>query len=291
MKIVVIGKGGQLAWEIGRLNSSENEIICLGRNEINLSCRSSVLNVLNSHSPRAVINAAAYTDVDLAETDKVNALSLNSVAVEILADVCDELFIHLIHVSTDFVFDGKKSTPYLPEDSIKPLGVYGESKAEGEMKIRNLLPDNSCIVRTSWLYSTHGNNFVKTMLRLMKDKTKLSVISDQIGSPTYAKGLAMACLYAATNKITGVHHWTDAGVASWYDFAVSIQEIAFEKKMLDTQIPIHPISTCDYPTPAKRPSYSVLDKTSLAKDFSKIPSLHWRTQLKTMLNELNTLKK
>jgi len=291
MKIIVIGKSGQLAWEIASLTSTENEIICLGRNDVDLTCRSSIATSFKDNAADAIINAAAYTSVDLAETDKENVYFLNRDAVKLLAEVCKELSLHLVHVSTDFVFDGQKGSPYFPDDAINPLGVYGNSKAEGEKKVRQFLPNDSCIIRTSWVYSTHGNNFVKTMLRLMSEKTHLGIICDQVGSPTYAKGLAKACLYAATHDVKGIHHWTDAGVASWYDFAIAIQELALENKLLNKAIPINPISTSDYPTPAKRPSYSVLDKTSLAKDFYKIPLVHWRAQLKEMLNELNSINK
>lgn len=291
MNIIVIGKSGQLAWEIARLSDAHNNIVCLGRNDIDLTNKSSVIEALQRHNAEAVINAAAYTAVDLAETDKDNAYSLNSIAVGILADVCHELSLHLVHVSTDFVFDGEKGSPYLTDDTINPLGEYGASKAEGEQRLKSHLPQNSCVIRTSWVYSTHGNNFVKTMLRLMAEKPQLGVICDQIGSPTHAKGLAKACLYAATNKVSGIHHWTDAGVASWYDFAVAIQELALANNMLKKKIPIKPISTSEYPTPAKRPSYSVLDKASLASDFSELPTMHWRAQLADMLCELNSLNK
>lgn len=217
---------------------------------------------------------------------KKNAYQTNATAVKNLAQACKKLALHLVHISTDFVFNGAKSSPYLTTDPIQPLGIYGASKAQGELAIIDIIPKDSCIIRTSWVYSTHGNNFVKTMLRLMAEKSELNIISDQIGSPTYAENLAKACLLAAQNKVSGIHHWTDAGVASWYDFAVAIQELAISKNLLKKSIPINPIRTQDYPTPAARPSYSVLDKTSCAASFSELPLMHWRAQLSKMLDKL-----
>jgi dTDP-4-dehydrorhamnose reductase len=286
MKVVVIGKNGQLAWELARLNTEQVEVICLGREKIDITDSVSLEKILSALKPDAVINAAAYTAVDLAETEKDAAYLINATAVGNLAKVCSQLSLHFVHVSTDFVFAGESGTPYLPSDEYAPLGVYGASKAEGEKLITEILPKQSCIIRTSWVYSSHGQNFVKTMLRLMKEKSELGIISDQIGSPTFAKGLAEACLYVACNSVTGIHHWTDAGVASWYDFAVAIQEIGLSLQLLDKAIPIKAISTKDYPTPAKRPSYSVLDKTSLAENYSGLPLVHWRVQLNKMMEEL-----
>jgi len=287
MKIIVIGKSGQLAWELSQLSSTENEVLCLGRNEVDITSKHSILATLKKHQAEAVINASAYTAVDQAESDQENAYNINSIAVKNLAEICQQLSLHLIHMSTDFVFDGKKGSPYLPNDNIDPLGVYGTSKAKGEQAITDTIPNNSCIIRTSWVYSTHGNNFVKTMLKLMANKPELGIISDQIGSPTYAKTLAKVCISAAINKVTGIHHWTDAGVASWYDFAIAIQELAIEKGLLEKPIVIKPIRTQDYPTPAARPNYSVLDKTSCSEVFPEISLIHWRTQLNDMMDKLN----
>jgi dTDP-4-dehydrorhamnose reductase len=286
MKIVVIGKNGQLAWELARLKSNHIEMVCLGRAEIDITDKQSLKNTLSPLAPDAIINASAYTAVDLAESEQEHAFLINATAVGNLADVCSQLSAHLIHVSTDFVFCGNHGVPYLPDEPYAPLGVYGESKAQGERLITQILPKNSCILRTSWVYSSHGHNFVKTMLRLMAEKPELSIISDQIGSPTYAKGLAKACLEAALNKTQGIHHWSDAGVASWYDFAIAIQEIAISHQLLDKSIPIKPIATKDYPTPAKRPSYSVLDKSSLATALPKLTLVHWREQLNDMISVL-----
>ena len=291
IKIVVIGKNGQLAWELAKINENNNktdfELVCLSRDQIDITDKTNIEQTFLNYDADAVINASAYTAVDKAESDQDNAYLINSTAVGNLAEVCKKLNLHLVHVSTDFVFSGDSGIPYLPNDQYAPLGVYGASKADGEKLLTKTLSEQSCTIRTSWVYSSHSQNFVKTMLRLMAEKPELGVISDQIGSPTFAKGLAEACLYAAINKVTGIHHWSDAGVASWYDFAVAIQELGLERGILKNEIPIKPITTKDYPTPAKRPSYSVLDKTSLADAFSGLQPIHWRAQLNTMLGELS----
>jgi dTDP-4-dehydrorhamnose reductase len=286
MKIIVIGKSGQLAWEISKLSSAKHAIVCLGRKEINLAELPSVIETLKEHKAEAVINASAYTAVDKAESDVENAYALNAMAVGNLAQACKDLSVPFVHISTDFVFHGDKGAPYLPGDVIRPLGVYGSSKAEGERLISKYYPVNSAVIRTSWAYSTHGNNFVKTMLNLMNTKPELGIISDQIGSPTYAKGLAEACISGIENKLVGIHHYTDTGVASWFDFAVAIQSIGFELGLLDKKIPIKPIPTSQYPTPAKRPHYSVLDKSSLAEALPDISLIHWQEQLRNMMTEL-----
>ena len=290
MKIIVIGKSGQLAWELSQLSSPKHEIVCLGRNDINLTELSSIAETLKKYKAEAVVNASAYTAVDKAESDIDNAYALNARAVGDLAQACKTLSVPFVHVSTDFVFHGDKGAPYLPNDEINPLGVYGASKAEGEQLITAVYPENSAIIRTSWVYSTHGNNFVKTMLNLMGSKPELGIISEQIGSPTYAKGLAEACISCIENKVIGIHHYTDTGVASWFDFAVAIQRIGFELGLLDKKIPINPIPSAQYPTPAKRPNYSVLDKSSLVDALPELSFVHWQTQLQTMMEVLKTEK-
>ena len=289
MKILVIGKSGQLAWELSQLSSTDHEIVCLGRNDVDIASSSSLIDTLTTYQAEAVINASAYTAVDQAESDTENAYALNALSVGNIAQACKSLSIPLIHISTDFVFHGDKGSPYLSSDDISPLGVYGASKAEGEKLITEIYPENSAIIRTSWVYSTHGNNFVKTMLKLMSSKPELGVISDQIGSPTYAKGLAEGCILSLTNtvdKLNGIHHYTDTGVASWFDFAVAIQNIGLEFGLLDKKIPIKPITTAQYPTPAQRPHYSVLSKTSLVEALPEVSLLHWQEQLRNMMAEL-----
>lgn len=287
MKILVIGKSGQLAWELSQLSSAGSEIVCLGREDVDITDMSSISSALKKHSAKALINASAYTAVDKAESDCENAYSLNAKAVANLAQCCKEVAIPFVHISTDFVFQGDKGAPYLPSDHKQPLGVYGASKAEGEKLINEIYPENSTIIRTSWVYSTHGNNFVKTMLKLMSSKPELGVIGDQIGTPTYAKGLAQACLLSVDNSIVGIYHYSDTGVASWFDFAVAIQNIALDLGLLNKKIPIKSITTAQYPTPAKRPHYSVMDKSSIADALPELALVHWQEQLKEMMTTLS----
>ncbi|MFQ3189772.1 MAG: dTDP-4-dehydrorhamnose reductase [Paraglaciecola sp.] len=187
--------------------------------------------------------------------------------------MCKEQNVRLLHVFTDFVFDGTKTTPYQTDDATNPLGIYGASKLAGDLGVAQISP-NSVIVRAAWVYSKHGNNFVKTMLRLMAEKPQLGIVSDQVGTPTWSAGLAK-WLWAVVEKpdLSGIFHWTDAGVASWYDFAVAIQELAIEKGLLTNTIPILAIPASQYPTPAKRPSFSVIDKTS-AETASGVQTIH-----------------
>jgi dTDP-4-dehydrorhamnose reductase len=285
LNIVVIGKSGQLAHEIMRL-AGDDSVHCLGRDDINILDAVSLASVLNRFQPEGIINASAYTAVDKAESDQKNAYALNQTAVVNLATYAKQHHCHLVHVSTDYVFGGDKGSPYQVDDNYHPQGVYGASKAAGEKSLLDIYPQASCILRTSWVYASHGNNFVKTMLRLMAEKPELGVIDDQIGSPTWARDLAKACIYAIKNRVSGVHHWTDNGVASWYDFAVAIQSLALEKGLLTHAIPIKPIPSSAYPTPAKRPHYSVLDKSTLASEFCELVPQYWRKALSDMLDEL-----
>lgn len=286
MKIVVIGNAGQLSYELVRILGEDT--ICLGPEDTDITKEDVLSKTLSQLSPDVIINAAAYTAVDKAEEDLALCNAINATAVENLAKYCKSSDAFLVHVSTDYVFNGHKGSPYLPNDPIEPQGAYGKTKADGEKAVLELVPEQSCLIRTAWVYSAYGNNFVKTMLRLMADKPQLTVIDDQIGTPTWAKGLAQACISAAKNKTAGVFHWTDEGVASWYDFALAIQELALEKGLLDKAIPVLPIPTSEYPTPAKRPHYSVLDKTSTRKVFSEVQPAHWRKQLSAMMDELSS---
>jgi dTDP-4-dehydrorhamnose reductase len=285
LNIVVIGKSGQLAQEIMRL-AGDDRMHCFGRDDINILDAVSLTSVLNRFQPEGIINASAYTAVDKAESDEKNAYALNQTAVANLATYAKQHHCHLVHVSTDYVFGSDKGAPYQVDDSYHPQGVYGASKAAGEKALLDIYPQASCILRASWVYSNQGNNFVKTMLRLMAEKPELGVIDDQIGTPTWARDLAKACIYAIKNRISGVHHWTDNGVASWYDFAVAIQSLALEKGLLTHAIPIKPISSASYPTPAKRPHYSVLDKSTLTTEFIGLVPQYWRKALSDMLDEL-----
>jgi len=284
MNVLIIGSG-QLAWDLVQTVPQGVDASMVGRNELDITKAETCKQLLAARRPDVVINAAAYTAVDKAESDRDVAFAVNEQGVANLAGACHSVGARLFHVSTDFVFDGQGNRPYLPDDATYPLSVYGASKLAGERVLREKMPD-AVIVRTGWLYSRNGGNFVKTMLRLMAEKPELKVVSDQIGTPTWTKGLALLLWSGVLKAVPGgLYHWSDAGVASWYDFAVAIQGIAVEKGILDKVIPIGPIPSSEFPTPAKRPAYSVLDKRETEQVF-RVEAEHWRRQLEKMLDEL-----
>ena len=286
--VLVSGAGGQLGWELLRTVPGDVQVIGLSRAELDITDANAVNDCLARHKPAVWVNAAAYTAVDKAESEVDAAMAANAVAPGVIAAACAHHGARLIHVSTDFVFDGSASQPYSPDDATGPLGVYGQSKLEGERAVIAALPE-STIFRTGWVYSAHGGNFVKTMLRLMAERDALSVVDDQVGTPTWANGLAHAVWAAAkAPHATGIFHWSDAGVCSWYDFAVAIEEEARALALLGSPTTVAPISAADYPTPASRPAYSVLDKHRV-RSLLQLPAQHWRSQLRAMLNELKEL--
>jgi dTDP-4-dehydrorhamnose reductase len=285
VKILVTGKGGQLAQELENSVTQAHQLITLGIDELDITNSDLVNQTFSAQQPDLVINAAAYTAVDAAETDKELAFAVNHIGAKNLALACKQHNIRLLHVSTDFVFDGTKNTPYQTDDVPNPVNVYGASKLAGDLAVMEILP-STVIVRTAWVYSAHGNNFVKSMLKLMAEKPALGIVYDQVGTPTWAAGLA-EWLWAITEKpqVSGVYHWTDAGVASWYDFAVAIQELGIEKGLLHKEIPISAIPASQYPTAAERPHFSVIDKSS-AESAANVKTIHWRKQLSKMMDEL-----
>ncbi|WP_413701733.1 dTDP-4-dehydrorhamnose reductase [Psychromonas sp. KJ10-10] len=307
MKVLITGKGGQLAWELEQTKPEMINLISLSAQDLDITDQEVVEQVLRLHKPDIVINAATYTAVDKAEEDIKTAYAVNDLGSEYLALSCKDLNSKLIHVSTDFVFDGTKTTPYQTDEKPNPINVYGASKLAGDIKVNDILGAQATIIRTAWVYSANGNNFVKTMLRLMTEKEHLGIVYDQVGTPTWAKGLAKMIwalimpegLNAGNLDVQSsspqaltpsssealLLHWTDAGVCSWYDFAVAIQELAVEKGFLDKAIPVRPIPASAYPTPATRPSFSVIDKAS-AEQASGVETIHWRKQLSEMMDEL-----
>jgi dTDP-4-dehydrorhamnose reductase len=283
--VVLVGAGGQLGQELQRSVPQGFDCVPLTRAQLDIGDVGAVASVLARKAPQLVINAAAYTAVDKAESEPEAAQLGNIEAPRVLAQECARRGIRLLHVSTDFVFDGKASQPYRPESPANPLGVYARSKRDGELAVQSALP-SALILRTGWVYSRFGNNFVKTMLRLMDERDEISVVSDQVGTPTWARGLAMAIWAAAAKReLHGIYHWSDAGVCSWYDFAVAIYEDARTLDLLHREVKIRPITTAEYPTPAQRPVYSVLDKSNSWLDFS-LDGVHWRQQLRAMLVDL-----
>ena len=282
-----LGKTIQACWASNPL-SDEYVLECFDRSQLDITSAASVSEILNSKDIDCIINAAAYTAVDKAESDPDSAQAVNELGAENLARWCGNNNAYLIHVSTDFVFSGSKAEPYLPKDVCDPQSVYGKTKQAGEVSILELLPQRSIVVRASWLYSEYGNNFVKTMLRLMAEKESLAVVNDQIGSPTSTHSLANFLITAvADKKHSGIFHWSDGGEISWYDFAVAIQEEGLKVGLLGRQTPIAPISTAEYPTPAKRPAYSVLDRSQSVLDYD-LRTSSWREELVAVINRLSS---
>ncbi len=286
MKVLIIGSNGQLGWELQRTCPDGYDYTAMDYPEMDITQKESVKALLDQQQPDWIINCAAYTHVDRAETEAEAAHAINATGVEYLAQGAKEVCARMIHISTDFVFNGNSCRPYRPTDKPDPLSVYGTTKLAGEQAVTNILKEDALIIRTAWLYSSHGNNFVCTMIRLMQEKEFLNVVDDQIGTPCWAKGLANAVWAAVDKNLKGIFHWTDAGVASWYDFSVAIQEESVLAGLLERSIPILPISSEHYPAPARRPPLSLLDKSSFSAATGLIPS-HWRHQLRRMIQELS----
>jgi dTDP-4-dehydrorhamnose reductase len=254
--------------------------------ELDVSREEMVAEVLGRERPSLVINAAAYTAVDAAEREPELAEAVNARGAGHLAAECRRLDARLIHLSTDYVFDGAQGHPYLPDDPPHPLGVYGRTKLMGEREVTRLSGGDALILRTAWLYSRTGRNFVLTMLRHLKERDEIGVVCDQMGTPTWCRSLAEAIWAAAERHgLNGVHHWTDDGVASWYDFTVAIQEEALALGYLRRAVPIRRLLTSEYPTAAPRPAYSVLDSTATSAAL-EVPRRHWRYNLHLMMQGL-----
>lgn len=286
MKALIVGAAGQLGRALHRAVPVGVEAVALDRAELDITSEPAVAQAVSSLRPDVVINASAYTAVDLAESEPEKAFAINADAVGRLAGVCAGAGIRFVHVSTDFVFDGSSGRPYRPDDATHPLGVYGASKLAGEQNIAAHIGLDWSVVRTAWVYSSSGRNFLLTMLRLFNERPVVRVVADQVGTPTSALSLSECVWRAATSgKLRGIAHFTDAGVASWFDFAVAISEEATQLGLITKPVDVQPIQTKDYPTPARRPSYSVLDVTATTAALGLTP-VHWRTQLRQVLREL-----
>ena len=284
-RILITGADGQLGTELQKTGPKNFELLALGRDQLDLGAAEPIADTISQFKPTAVINAAAYTAVDQAEEEPEAAEQINSLAPGYLAAACRKNRALLIHISTDFVFDGLGNVPYKPDSKTSPLGSYGRTKLLGEEKILEAL-STALIVRTSWVYSAHGKNFVKTMLRLMQERDTVRVVEDQIGAPTWARGLA-EMLWASLSKdnIRGIYHWSDEGICSWYQFAKAIAEEAVKIGLIKRCAQVEPISSKNYKTLATRPHYSVLDCSSTIRDVGISP-IPWRSQLKSMLEDL-----
>jgi dTDP-4-dehydrorhamnose reductase len=284
VKALMTGMNGQLGKALLATQPERWACVALDRNALDLSDADAIARVVDAEQPDLVLNAAAYTAVDRAESEPDLAHAINADAPRAFAKALAGSGKRLIQVSTDFVFDGASGRGYQPGDAKNPQSVYGASKAAGE----DAAGDDAIIVRTSWVYAAGGANFVRTMLRLMRERDELRVVADQIGSPTWATGLAQTLWGLAEKDQPGIYHHRDAGVASWYDFAVVIAEEANALGLIARIPPIIPIATVDFPTPAKRPSFSVLD-VSATRAMLGDTHVHWRTNLKTMLKEEKAL--
>jgi len=286
--ILLIGSNGQLGTELQNFLSSNYQVIAVTRPEIDLTQTDNLRKIIRETQPEIIINAAAYTAVDKAETEPELATAINTTAPQIIAEESQKLGSFLIHFSTDYVFNGNSNYPYQESDITNPVSVYGQTKLAGEIAIQKAC-SQYMIIRTAWVYGTYGkSNFVKTMLRLGKERPEARVVTDQIGSPTWAQDIALTItqiIPQLTSEIAGIYHYTNSGVASWYDFATAIFEEA-EKLGFPLKInQVIPITTPEYPTPAKRPAYSVLACQKISKILGTHPP-HWRQRLILMLKEL-----
>ncbi len=285
MTVMITGAGGQVGRMLLETCPAGVQMIAYAHADLDIGVAEAVNHCVSRSRPAVIINAAAYTAVDKAESEADAAQRINTQGPGYLAAAARQCGSRLIHISTDFVFDGTASVPYKSDSATNPLSVYGRTKRDGELAVLEALPNRSTIVRTAWVYAANGANFVRTMLRVMRAKGSARVVADQVGTPTAARALAEILWRIAENaEIQGIHHWTDAGVASWYDFAVAIAEEGAALGLVPPEVAVTPITTADYPTPARRPSYSVLDQRSLAA-YGLTP-IHWRKRLRAVLKEI-----
>jgi dTDP-4-dehydrorhamnose reductase len=265
----------------------QHQVVTRTHTELDIVDEPAVARAMSEVKAEWVVNAAAYTAVDLAEDNVAQAYAVNDTAVASITRAAAREGCRLLHLSTDFVFDGKSNRAYLTTDQTNPLNVYGASKLGGESHVL-AAGDSGIVLRTSWVYAALGKNFVLTMLRLMREKDQIGVVCDQIGTPTWASSAAAAIWgLIDSGAAAGIYHWTDLGVASWYDFAVAIQDEALARGLLSRAVPIAPIQSAAYPTRARRPAFSMLD-TVTTRAAIKVPVRHWRYNLRTMLDELRT---
>lgn len=288
MKVLLTGANGQLGRALQRHIPANIELHALERAQLDIGNAAQVSKYVSELRPQLIINAAAYTAVDKAESEVSAAQRGNIDGPKYLAQAAHALNdTRLLQVSTDFVFDGRSAMPYRPEDGTHPLSVYGQTKLAGEQAVLNVLGARATVVRTAWVYGAHGHNFMRTMLRLMNERGAVRVVADQVGTPTAVHSLAhVIWRFASSDVAGGIYHWTDAGVASWYDFAVAIAEEARALGILKRDANVTPIATYEYPTPATRPSYSVLDKASTYTALQLEP-VHWRERLREVLREVS----
>jgi len=294
MRVLVIGTNGQLGKSIKKVISKVSQkkfFIFVGRDELDLSKEDSINNYFEGNDQfDVIVNCAAYTAVDKAEEEVVLANQVNHIAVKKLANIASDQQAKLIHISTDYVFNGQSDEPYAETDETSPINMYGLTKRAGEQALQDVMPMNAIIIRTSWLYSEYGNNFVKTMIRISKERDEINVVSDQVGSPTYATDLANSILeiinsesYKTMNKATEIYHYSNKGAVSWYGFAKEIFKIA------KVRCKVNPITTQQYVLPAKRPRKVLTSKDKIARAFN-IKTPEWRESLQACIALLCEVK-
>jgi dTDP-4-dehydrorhamnose reductase len=294
MKILLTGATGQVGWELARTLLPLGEIIAVDRNQADLADLSSLRAIIQNHKPSVIVNPAAYTAVDKAESEQGLAFLVNAEAPGVLAEEANKIGAMLVHYSTDYVFDGSKNSPYTEDDTTNPINIYGQSKLAGEQAIQSVAGDY-LILRTSWVYASRGNNFLKTILRLAAEREELKIVADQIGSPTWARLIAESTAHVLQQSVlekrngcfkSGIYHLTSSGDTSWHGFAQKIVDIVREQGKVELKNrAIHPIPTTDYPLPAQRPANSRLSSDRLEQQFGlTLPS--WDNALKLCMQEL-----
>lgn len=289
-KILLFGSLGQVGSELSQILTPIGDVIRCDRTLVNLCKEEEIRQCIRENKPQIIVNAAAYTAVDKAESEPELAHQINSIAPQIMAEEMEKIKGKLIHISTDYVFDGKANIPYKETDLTNPLGVYGKTKLEGEENIKKI-NGSFIIIRTPWVYGSYGKgNFVKTMLRLGKEREKINVVMDQIGCPTYAEDIAKIIGKMVEENSTEkthqeIYHFSNRGVCSWYDFAVNIfsqaRELGYDLAVKE----VNPIATSEYPTPAQRPNYSVLNTSKISQDYNFQPP-YWRDSLKKYFQKI-----
>lgn len=286
-RALITGAGGQVGLELQATAPSGWVVAACSSDQLDVTQADAVRAAMAEFRPSVVIHTAAYTAVDAAEANADRARAVNVQGTTHVAQAALDVGARLLQLSTDFVFDGAQGRLYAPDDEPHPLGVYGRTKLEGERAAAGIMDRQALVVRTAWVYSRHRKNFVLTMLRLMADSSEVGVVADQIGTPTWARPLAETLWSAAARTdLSGVLHWTDAGVASWYDFAVAIQEEALAAGLLHRAVPVRPLRTEQFPTAAARPAFSVLEKADSWAALGRTPP-HWRVNLRRMLQGLS----
>jgi dTDP-4-dehydrorhamnose reductase len=284
MNILITGAKGQLGGELLKQQPNGMNVSSFDAKELDITKLAMVQELVKATNPQVIINAAAYTQVDKAENEPEQAYRVNVEGIANLAKSSGKST-RIIHISTDFVFDGKANSPYLPLAPTNPLSVYGHTKRQGEQVLLEIAPERSCIVRTAWLYSAGSKNFMDTMLKLMSSKDSLGVVADQRGTPTACHGLALALWrLVQLPHLKGIFQWTDEGETTWHGFACEILRLALKYGLLERTLPINAITTAEYPTPAKRPGYSVMDKTE-TYDALGLKANPWQQSLEEVIQQ------